>query len=262
VESERHAYLVLGAETDRGRARARNQDSLFVLNGTFLHEQELLPIGLLIVADGVGEGGSGAQASALAVRVVADWVLMNVYRPMLLDSEPPSFRPAIHQALRTALHEAHEHIRQAHPGAKTTLTCAFILGQNAFVAHVGDSRAYLVHENVLSQVTTDHSLVNRLVDVGQITPQEAMAHPQRNVLYGALGREGELQIDTYLQPMPPGSGLLLCSDGLWGAVSEATISYIVRTAPSPQIACRQLVARANLNGGEDNITAALVQLVG
>jgi protein phosphatase len=253
-------HLVLGALTDRGQVEATNQDSLFVLNGALSQGEELLPMGLLIVADGMGGDEPGARASALAVRVVADWILTHIYRPFLLDTEPSSHRPAIHQVLRAAANEANERIRQSHPGGKTTLTCAFLLGTNAFVAHVGDSRAYLIQGNTLSQVTTDHSLVNRLVDVGQITAQEAKTHPQRNVLYQALGREGELQVDTYLQPAPPNSGLLLCSDGLWGAVSEETMLSIIRKASSPQIACRRLVACANQNGGEDNITAVLVQI--
>jgi protein phosphatase len=125
---------------------------------------------------------------------------------------------------------------------------------------VGDSRAYLIRRNTLSQVTTDHSLVKRLIEVGQITAQEAKTHPQRNVLYRALGRDGQLDVDTYLQSVPPNSSLLLCSDGLWGMVSEETMRSIVYTAPSPQVACRRLVARANKNGGEDNITAVLVQI--
>jgi protein phosphatase len=260
VAQDRNVHLVLGALTDRGKVKTLNQDSLFVLNGTLSQGEELLPLGLLIVADGMGEDEPGTKASALAVRVVADRILSRIYRPFLLDLEQSSNRPAIHQVLREAVQEAHERVQQSYPGGKTTLTCAFVLGTNAFVAHVGDSRAYLVRQNTLSQITTDHSLVNRLIEVGQITAQEAKTHPQRNVLYRALGREGEFQVDTYLQSVPPNSSLLLCSDGLWGAVSAETMLSIVYTAPSPQIACRRLIARANQNGGEDNITAVLVQI--
>ena len=260
VTQDRGVHLVLGALTDRGQVKAFNQDSLFCLNGTFSQGEELLPLALLVVADGMGEDEPGTKASALAVRVVADQVLHRFYRPLLLDLEQSFARPAIHQVLREGVHEAHARILQSYPGGKTTLTCALVLGSNAFVAHVGDSRAYLIRRNTLSQVTTDHSLVWRLIEVGQITAQEAKVHPQRNVLYRALGREGELQVDTYLQSVLPGSSLLLCSDGLWGCVSEETMLSIVCAAPSPQIACRQLVARANQNGGDDNITAVLVQI--
>jgi protein phosphatase len=260
LSQDRCVHLKLGALTDRGQVKAFNQDSLFVLSGTLSQDEELQPLGLLVVADGMGEDDPGTRASALAVRVVADQVLHRFYRPFLLDLEQSFARPAIHQVLREAIHEAHARILQAYPGGKTTLTCALVLGSNAFVAHVGDSRAYLIRRDALSQVTTDHSLVRRLIEVGQITVQEAKTHPQRNVLYRALGREGELQVDTYLQSVVPNSSLLLCSDGLWGCVSEEAIRSIVCAAPSPQIACRRLVACANENGGDDNITAVLAQI--
>jgi protein phosphatase len=230
-----------------------------VLQGARSQGEELIPFGLAIVADGMGEDDPGTQASALAVRVVADAILTRIYRPFLLGAEPSSHRPAIHQVLRDAAHEAHARIRREHPGGKTTLTCALVLGSNAFVAHVGDSRAYLIGRNRLRQVTTDHSLVHRLIEVGQISKEEAKTHAQRNVLYRALGRDGELEVDTYLQPVTVNDSLLLCSDGLWRAVSEETIRSIVYTAPSPQVACRRLVARANKNGGVDNVTALLIQ---
>jgi protein phosphatase len=253
-------HLVLGALTDRGQVKARNQDSLFALHGTLSQGEELVPLGLAIVADGMGEDEPGTKASGLAVRVVADSILHRIYRPFLLDAEQSSFRPAIHQVLRDAVHDAHQRIRQSWPGGKTTLTCAVVLGANVFVAHVGDSRAYLVCRDSLTQVTTDHSLVDRLIAVGQITAQEAKTHSQRNVLYRALGRDGELTVDTYMQPVTQGCSILLCSDGLWGAVSEETMLSIVYAAPSPQAACRRLIDRANQNGGEDNITAVLIQI--
>jgi protein phosphatase len=257
---DRGVHLSLGALTDRGQVKAFNQDSLLVLQGTLSQNEELIPFGVAIVADGMGEDDPGTRASALAVRVVADAILSRIYRPFLLDTEQSSYRPAIHQVLREAAHEAHQTIRREHPGGKTTLTCAVLLGSNAFVAHVGDSRAYLIDRSRLRQITTDHSLVKRLIEVGQITAQEAKTHAQRNVLYRALGRDGELEVDTYLQPVTVSESLLLCSDGLWGSVSEETITSIVYAAPSPQIACRRLVARANKNGGEDNITAVLIQI--
>ena len=140
------------------------------------------------------------------------------------------------------------------------LTCALVLGTNAFLVHVGDSRAYILIKNTIRQITTDHSLVNRLIELGQITPQEAKLHPQRNVLYRALGLAGSLEVDTYLQSLPVHSSLLLCSDGLWQMVPQEAILFTVNSATSPQAACRQLIALANENGGEDNITAVLVQV--
>jgi protein phosphatase len=252
--------LSVGACTDKGRVKDQNQDSLFVLNGVLSHEGELLPLGLCIIADGLGGRDAGAQASALAVRLVATRILDEIYRPFLLDTEQPADRQPIHKVLRQAVLLANGRIHQVYPDGRTTLTCAFVLGTNVFIAHAGDSRAYLVSGDSMRRLTTDHSLVHRLIELGQITPEEAATHPQRNVLYRALGRTEDLEVDTYLQPLPADSSLLLCSDGLWGAVSEEAILAIVRAVSSPQSACCRLVARANESGGEDNITAIIVRV--
>jgi protein phosphatase len=252
--------FLVGAATDKGCVKDHNQDALFVLNASLSQGEDLSPLGLFVVADGVGERELGACASSLAVRLVADRILDRIYRPFLLDAEQTSSRPPIHQVLREAAHAAHERVQRTCPGGHTTLTCVLVLGTNAFVAHVGDSRAYVVHEDTLRQITTDHSLMNRLIEVGQITPHEAKTHPQRNVLYRALGREGNLDVDTYLQSVPAKSVLLLCSDGLWGSVSEEALLSIVLGSPSPQIACHRLVTQANSNGGEDNVTAVVVEI--
>jgi protein phosphatase len=111
----------------------------------------------------------------------------------------------------------------------------------------------------LKQVTQDHSYVGRLMELGELSPEEAAVHPQRHVLYRAIGQGGDLDIDTYHQPLPPGSRLLLCSDGLSGLVSEEEIGEIVASAATPQEACLRLLEAANAAGGPDNITAILVE---
>jgi serine/threonine protein phosphatase PrpC len=151
-------------------------------------------------------------------------------------------------------------VHEACPEGGTTLTCALVLGSNAFLAHVGDSRAYLISRDTIRRITTDHSLVNRLIELGQITAQEALQHPQRNVLYRALGRPGNTEVDTHLQSLPADSALLLCTDGLWSTVAEDEVLSIIGAAPSPQIACNHLVDRAIEHGSDDNVTAVLVQV--
>ena len=151
-------------------------------------------------------------------------------------------------------------MQQVCSDGRTTCTCVLILGMNAFVAHVGDSRACLIEQDTIQWLTTDHSLVNRLIELGQITADEAKTHPQRNVLYRAVGRGDTLEVDTGLQSLSVGSSLLLCSDGLWGMLSQEIITAIIRSAPSPQVACHRLVARANESGGQDNVTVVLVQV--
>jgi serine/threonine protein phosphatase PrpC len=250
----------MGALTDRGMVREHNEDTLFALNAVISQDEDLLPMCLYIVADGMGGHEGGQEASDLATRLVSGWVLDKIYRPFLINSESSANRQPINQVLTEALVFANAKLHERSPTGGTTLTCAFVLGTNAFLAHVGDSRAYLISRNTIRQITTDHSLVNRLIELGQITSEEAKTHPQRNVLYRALGRAGNLDVDTYLQSLPAKSSLLLCTDGLWGLVADSEILSIIDAAPSPQIACRRLIARANENGGQDNITAVLVQI--
>ena len=259
-KESRGLSLVVGAATDKGSVADHNEDCLFTLSAALSQENDLLPLGLYIVADGISGREQGAAASALAVRLVADWVLSRVFHPFLLDLGHSANQQPIHQVLREAIIAANGKLHEACANAGTTLTCAFVLGTNAFIAHVGDSRAYLVNKSTIRQLTTDHSLVNRLIELGQLTPEEAKTHPQRSVLYRALGRAGNLEIDTYLQSLPIHSSLLLCSDGLWQAVSQEDILAAISAAPSPQTACRQLAAQAKANGGEDNITVVLVQV--
>ena len=115
-------------------------------------------------------------------------------------------------------------------------------------------------EEGLQQITRDHSLVERLKELRQITEEEAMTHPQRNILYRALGQGSSIEVDTYFQLLPAGSQLLLCSDGLWGAVPEREMVEIIAAAPAPQIACERLIEAAITHGGDDNITAILIAL--
>jgi PPM family protein phosphatase len=142
----------------------------------------------------------------------------------------------------------------------TTLVMAFVAGGQAYVAHVGDSRAYVLNEARIQQVTVDHSLVQRLVDTKQLTSEEARSHPQRNVIYKNLGDRPAVSPDIAHLELQPGDRLLLCSDGLNNVVDDAQIHQIVMAAASPQDACRQLIDAANAGGGPDNITAIIVQM--
>jgi serine/threonine protein phosphatase PrpC len=259
-QENRSLFLDSGALTHKGRVRDHNEDAFISLSALVSQEEEPLPMGLYIVADGMGGHEGGEQASTLAVRSVANWVLEKIYRPLLADTIRSAGQQPINQVLTEAAIAANSRINQECPDGGTTLTCAFVVGTNAFIVNVGDSRAYLISRNTIRQITTDHSLVNRLIELGQITSEEARTHPQRHVLYRALGRSGNLEVDTFLQSLPLHSSLLLCSDGLWEMVSSEAILNVINGAPSPQAACRQLIALANENGGQDNITAILVQV--
>jgi serine/threonine protein phosphatase PrpC len=154
-------------------------------------------------------------------------------------------------------------VTMAAPGSGTTLTAALVLGQQMTIGHVGDSRAYALRtDGRIEVLTRDHSLVKRLEELGQISLEEAAAHPQRNVLYRALGQGDVLEPDIFTTPFPQPGYLLICSDGLWSVLPDQNLSKLVTSAPSLQVACQSLVAAANDAGGPDNISAILVQLIG
>jgi serine/threonine protein phosphatase PrpC len=259
ISQEGLSFLV-GKGSHIGKKREHNEDAFFTLECTLKQNGEIMPFGLFIIADGMGGHQAGDVASALATRVVAHSLMRQIYLPFLRDEEKDSSRRPINEALSEALSNASLAIYEAVPDAGTTLTAALIIGTHAYIGHVGDSRAYLVTEKGLQQITQDHSLVARLIELGQATPEEAMTHPQRNVLYRALGQEGGMEVDTYFQLLPATSQLLLCSDGLWGAVPEREMATVIAAAPSPQIACGRLIEAAINHGGDDNITAILITL--
>ena len=145
-------------------------------------------------------------------------------------------------------------------GGGTTLTCALVIGQQVVLSHVGDSRAYIITDESFEQLTRDHSLVQRLQELGQLSAAEAAIHPQRNVLYRAIGQGEGLEVDVDSRRLPSGALILLCSDGLWGLVPDERILSIVRQNATLQSACEALVAAANAAGGPDNITAVMVKL--
>jgi protein phosphatase len=178
--------------------------------------------------------------------------------PYLNKGDHDASQTPINEVLTSAVITANNAVLENVPEAGTTLTITVVMGHHAYLAHVGDSRAYLYHNNQLKQITQDHSLVARLVELGQATVEEALSHPQRNVLYRAVGQTGALEVAIYLQSLPPNSYLLMCSDGLWGLVSDDDIARILASATSPEDGVNKLVDTANAKGGDDNITALLI----
>jgi serine/threonine protein phosphatase PrpC len=186
-------------------------------------------------------------------------VVRHFYLPTLGSEEHSADQIPLKDILVDAVQAANSAVTQQVAGSGTTLTCALLLGRSAYIAHVGDSRAYVIADEGLDQITHDHSVVDRLVDMGHLSRAEAALHPHRNILYRALGQEGVLDVDTHVRTIPTAGTLLLCSDGLWGAVEAAEILELVVGAPSLQAGCEALVAAANRAGGRDNITVVLAQ---
>jgi serine/threonine protein phosphatase PrpC len=254
--------LVFGHLSDVGMVRGNNQDSVFTLFASSTSVDDLPDFGLFIVADGMGGHLEGERASAITTRIVARYILREIYVTLLSQKMDEPERPSISDVLRAAVQEANESVTEQIPEGGTTVTTTVIIDDLAYIAHVGDSRAYLITNDRIEQITRDHSLVQRLIELDQLTPEEAAEHPQRNVLYRAIGQSETLDVDAITRRLPPHSRLMLCSDGLWNMVPEDQIQEIVSHQRDPQEACNQLVKLANDRGGLDNITVTVIQMPG
>ncbi len=249
----------VGWISEIGQQRTSNEDAVLVIRADQAGSNSLPSFGLFVLADGMGGHQAGEVASCLAVRAAARHILQHIYLVTLQEQEHNAEQPSLKEVLEEATQRANAIVSSAVPGGGTTLTCALVLGNQVVISHVGDSRAYLVFPDHLERVTHDHSLVDRLVELGQLSSAEAAHHPQKNVLYRAVGQGGLLEVDVVLRSISPDHGLLLCSDGLWGMLSEEEIVAIIGAAPTAQAACDALAAAANRAGGRDNISAVLVR---
>ncbi|TAK12096.1 MAG: serine/threonine-protein phosphatase [Anaerolineae bacterium] len=253
--------LVVGMGRNQGRQRDNNEDALFAHTATISTSSATLPLGIFIVADGMGGHENGHIASDIAVRAMSNYLFKNLHASLFgVHPEPP--QESLQEIMRQGVLRAHEEILRAAPGGGTTLTAALVLNSQMTVAHVGDSRAYSIFlDGRVQTLTRDHSIVKRFQELGQITAEEATVHPQKSMLYRALGQGDSLEPDVFTAQLPQPGYLLICSDGLWGVMTEDELFDIVVSAPNPQMACQSLVDAANDAGGPDNITAILVRLV-
>lgn len=242
--------MIISCYTDVGRIRKENQDAVFA-------KQIDDSAALLIVADGMGGHRGGKTASSSAIERIAERILSE-YRENLTGDEAEDL-------LRIAVFRANESIYDASfkdselSGMGTTVVAALIMGNMLYTANVGDSRLYILSNGVLKQITTDHSYVESLVSKGIISKDEAKVHPQKNIITRALGSESLVDIDIFKTGLANGDTILLCSDGLYGAVSDEDISNILNKDISQ--ASRELVTLANENGGRDNISAIAVKII-
>lgn len=236
----KHIRAPFGSQTDIGLVRDHNEDSLAVRPP------------LYVVCDGMGGHAAGEVASEIAVNIISQRT------PAHPDAQ--ALGQAVEEANIAILHAAAEGVGRQ--GMGTTCTAAMLEGERLVVAQVGDSRAYLLHDGVLQQLTRDHSLVADLVESGQITPEEARFHPKRSMITRALGSDPRTQADLYEVNVSEGDRLLLCSDGLYSMVEDDDIRSILGTIVDPQMAARALVDAALEAGGYDNVTVILVDVEG
>ncbi|HOT91565.1 MAG TPA: protein phosphatase 2C domain-containing protein [Anaerolineae bacterium] len=258
LRAQQNVRLQVGCLSDVGRARVLNEDSVLALDCTDRLPAFGAPVGVFAVADGIGGQAAGDVASHLIINVLIE----EAQKLDILTDKSILFpaRVWLEQALLAVNQAVYTQRKAASNDMGSTLVLALATGAYMTIANMGDSRAYWLAADGAMQITTDHSLVERLVAIGHITAQEARVHPRRNVIYRAVGDKPRPEFDLFEQVLAPGEALLLCSDGLSGMLTDAQIWQIWRESPSPQVACERLVEAANVAGGTDNISVVVVQL--
>ncbi|MGH7655000.1 MAG: Stp1/IreP family PP2C-type Ser/Thr phosphatase [Gemmatimonadaceae bacterium] len=258
-------------KTDVGRTREHNEDSFVVadlntMNATLQPEVRTHQPGemgsLFMVADGMGGAAAGEIASAMATEVVLHELDTRWRSAATHDSE--TFARAIKAAAETANARIHRYATE-HPenrGMGTTATIAGLFHDTLYLAQVGDSRAYMVRNGVAQQITKDQSLMQKLVEAGELTAEEAEVSERRNIILQALGPEPAVKVDLTYQQVRRGDVLVLCSDGLSGQIRTSDIARIVGEQPDLVNVCKELIDLANENGGPDNITVIAVRFDG
>jgi protein phosphatase len=275
--------LQSGHFTDVGLVRELNEDSVLTLNLTQYFESVQTQIGLYIVSDGMGGEAAGEVASRVTVRAVAEWVTDKLISASLKSThEEKIVAPTQTGGLRLAIANGHEMattemLRQAviaanrevmtyaaanpqERGLGATVTVAMVVGEVLTIAHVGDSRCYLLSGDRLDQLTEDHSLVQKMVNTGNLSRSEARSHPYRNVIYRSIGADEQIEIDIVRKRLISGDMLMLCSDGLNGMLGDDQIRDILLVNPDPNAAAKELVVAANAGGGEDNTSVVVVRI--
>ena len=238
--TRRGATTTFGSRTDIGCVREQNEDSLVVAPPLF------------VVADGMGGHAAGEVASEIAVNVIAQNAPDH--------PDPDALASAVEEANRSIIDAAMS--GKGREGMGTTCTAAMLEGERLVVAQVGDSRAYLLHNGQLTQLTRDHSLMAALIEAGEITPEEARVHPRRSVITRALGNDPATRPDIYEVNVEAGDRLMLCSDGLSGMILDEDIAAVMRRVRDPQRCASQLVNEAIAAGGHDNVTVIVADVEG
>ena len=274
-------HVVASARTDVGRQRSENQDAFTLTplgdaavrpdrGGSGPNTGTVVPVSarldatapgfLFVVADGMGGAAAGEIASRLAVTTL-DQVVASGW-----EEHPPDTAAALGELMSEAVSEANGRIHdwaerhREYRGMGSTLTALGLLGPTAIVRHVGDSRAYLVRDGEVRQITEDQTVAQKLVESGSLSPEEALESRQSHVLLRALGTEPEVEAQPEAIELRDGDGLLLCTDGLSHLVPPTRIAEILRAAPDPATAVDRLIEGANDGGGHDNITVVFARV--
>jgi len=247
--------LETGYSWDTGLLRELNEDSVLCTSFDLRTHLGIISAGLFAVADGMGGHSAGEIASDLVTRTLHTECIAG-----LLAKSPAPPLSILAAAFKKANRKVLDSATEAElKGMGTTLTAALVIGGDLYVAHVGDSRCYVINRRETIQVTRDHSVVQELLDAGVITPEEARNHPRKNEITRVLGYARNIVPDLHYVKLYASDNILICSDGLCGVLSSAEISETVIGAPNPNQACLDLTAQANLAGGPDNISVIVVK---
>lgn len=245
--------LQIGALTHPGVIREKNEDCYSIIR-----KEDASAI-VVIVADGMGGHKSGEQASKIATSIAQETLEQRLGVESLLAPDICDvFTNIMEKANAQVIKIGAKNIKSS--GMGTTLTILGIQKDEFVVSHVGDSRVYVVNENTIKRITTDHSYVQDLIDNGTITPEQAQNHPRRNVITKAVGGDKTIKPDFYRGKISANDSLLVCTDGLTNMVEETLILEILNKDLTADDAVKELVNLANDNGGSDNVTAVLVRI--
>lgn len=237
----------VGFKTDKGMLRGGNEDSLFILP-----EQQLY-----IVADGVGGHNSGELASRLTVGYIAQYVAINKISAVRNEVE---LRNYFENCLQGANELVNSKAQGDNAGMATTVVLCYLRDNRAYIVNVGDSRAYLLRDGVLRQVSDDHTYVNEMVKRGMMTEKEAEQSPNKNMITRAIGADFEVEPDFFNFTTYPGDIIILCTDGLYGEADNSTIELIANQSSTMHQLASDLVSTANIHGGHDNVSVVCIKI--
>jgi serine/threonine protein phosphatase PrpC len=249
----------IGRRTHTGKIRVVNEDSLLCLSLSRVQQSLSQPVGVFAIADGMGGHARGELASSLTIQTILQKAAVELAG--IQKNSKDEIASWLKQTIQAANQAVYEARKKADSDMGSTLVCGFLVGNQAYLTNLGDSRVYLLRDRAIQQLSTDHSLVQQLVSNGQISQEEARLHPQRNVILRCLGEKDQVEVDVYTQNLLPLDRLLFCSDGLSGMLDDMQIQIINNESASPQMACDYLVDTANLSGGVDNISIIIVEVI-
>ncbi|WHH59894.1 Stp1/IreP family PP2C-type Ser/Thr phosphatase [Petroclostridium sp. X23] len=243
----------IGAFTDKGKAREVNEDCFFV--SKFSDE---MCSGYCIIADGMGGHNAGEVASKMAIDEIQQYIKESYSHEMTHEQIIQILKESMNKANTIIYNKSLEN--ELFSGMGTTAILCFVYHQSLYIAHVGDSRAYIIRGEEMYQITTDHSMVEELISSGSITREEAQNHPQKNVITRALGGDKDTPVDIYIQEYKPGDIILICTDGLTNMLTNSEILSVIKDNNDLQLAVEELITIANDKGGLDNITVVVLGL--